>query len=331
MIYDKVKNGNYGTIPEWNSPRDTGNRLKKIKKVNNMCMKSGLLNKILICFALVLMFCSFGPVRADRTAEDAFRAFMDDAAGRYFTGDEDGFTVLELISAFGKLFASSASYTKEATLYVYNASELLPLTGVPTSFDFRIRSFSNMSMAGNYWEGETRQLLTLQPHRLLISDYRGDGDPLISKSTVLLMRRDDLPSIFPYDPSSAQKMYGDADTVALPEYLKGVWRASVTSNGTEETVVYLSLESDGTMTLLREPPENYPPILAKGGYVLSRDAEDNFTLCYLVSSPSHGTMPYNGCVKLWSDGNGMILQDKGDEFRYLLMMGMDLIGYEKIR
>ena len=320
-----------GAIPEWNSPRETGNRLKQIRTDYNMCMKSGLLNKILICFAAVLMFCSFGPALADRTDDDAFRAFMEDAAGRYFTGDEDGFTVLELIPAFGKLFASSASYTKEATLYAYSASELLPLTGVPASFDFRIRSFSNMSRAGNYWEGETRQLLTLQPRRLLISNYRGDGDPLISKSTVLLMRRDDLPTIFPYDPSSAQKMYGDTVPTALPEYLKGVWRASVTSNGDEETVAYLSLESDGTMTLLREHPENYPPILAKGGYVLSRDSEDIFTLCYLVSSPSQGTMPYNGCVKLWSDGNGMILEDKGDEFRYLLTMGMDLIGFEKLQ
>ena len=319
-----------GAIPEWNSPRETGNRLKQIRTVYNMCMKSGLLNKILICFAAVLMFCSFGPALADRTDDDAFRAFMDDAAGRYFTGDEDGFTVLELIPAFGKLFASSASYTKEATLYAYSASELLPLTGLPTSFDFRIRSFSNMSRAGNYWEGETRQLLTLQPRRLLISNYRGDGDPLISKSTVLLMRRDDLPTIFPYDPSSAQKMYGDTVPTALPEYLKGVWRASLMSNGAE-VIVNLSLESDGTMILLREPQNNNPPILAKGGYVLSRGLEDIFTLCYLVSSPSHGTMPYNGCVKLWSDGIGMILENKGEEFRYLLMMGEEHLGFEKIR
>ena len=102
------------------------------------------------------------------------------------------------------------------------------------------------------------------------------------------------------------------------------------SNGAE-VIITLSLESDGTMTLLREHPENYPPILAKGGYVLSRDSEDIFTLCYLVSSPSQGTMPYNGCVKLWSDGIGMILENKGEEFRYLLMMGEEHLGFEKIR
>ena len=123
---------------------------------------------------------------------------------------------------------------------------------------------------------------------------------------------------------------GNAGTTPLPGTLKGVWRASLMSDGAE-VIVNLSLESDGTMTLLREPPENYPPILAKGGYVLSRDSEDILTLCYLVSSPSQGTMPYNGCVKLWSDGTGMILEDKGEEFRYLLMMGMDFIGFEKIR
>ena len=127
-----------------------------------------------------------------------------------------------------------------------------------------------------------------------------------------------------------QSMYGNDGAAALPEYLKGVWRASLMSNGAE-VIVNLALESDGTMTLLREPPGNNPPILAKGGYILSRDSEDSFTLCYLVSSPSHGTMPYDGCVKLWSDGTGMILEDKGQEFRYLLMMGEKHLGFEKIR
>ena len=287
-------------------------------------------NKIILCFAALLMLCSFVSVHAQSTLDDAFEAFTDDAAGRYFIADEDGFTVLELIPAFGKLFASCARYTKEASLSSYFASELLPLTGDPASFDFNIRSFSNMYMGDVYWEGETRQRLTLQPRGLLISDYRGDGDPLISKSTVLLIRRDDLPTIFPYDPASVQNMYGNAGTTVLPEYLKGVWRASLMNNGTE-VIVNLSLESDGTMTLLREPPNNYPPILAKGGYVLLQDSEDVFTLCYLASSPSHGTMPYDGCVKLWSDGIGMILEDKGEEFRYLLMMGENFIGFEKIR
>ena len=293
-------------------------------------MKPGLLIKFLICLASILQLCSFGPVRADSPADNAFRTFMDDASGRYFIGEDDGFTVLELIPAFGKLFASSAHYTKEASLYAYSAAELLPLTGSPTSFDFKICSFSNMYMGDIYWEGETRQRLTLQPSGLMISDYRGDGDPLISKNTVFLIQRDDLPAIFPYDPASAQKMYGNSGETALPEYLKGVWKASLMSNGAE-VIVNLSLESDGTMTLLREPQNNNPPILAKGGYVLSRGLEDIFTLCYLVSSPSHGTMPYNGCVKLWSDGIGMILENKGEEFRYLLMMGEEHLGFEKIR
>ena len=293
-------------------------------------MKHALLIKILICLASILLLCSFGPVLADTPADDAFRAFMDDASGRYFIGEDDGFTVLELIPAFGKLFASSAHYTKEASLYTYSASELLPLTGSPTSFDFKICSFSNMYMGDTYWKGETRQRLTLQPHELMISDYRGNGDPLISKNTVFLIQRDNIPTIFPYDPASAQKMYGNSGETALPEYLKGVWRASLMSNGAE-VIVTMSLESDGTMILLREPQNNNPPILAKGGYVLSRDLEDIFTLCYLVSSPSHGTMPYNGCVKLRSDGIGMILENKGEAFRYLLMMGEEHLGFEKIR
>ena len=99
-----------GEIPEWNNPRETGNRLKQIRTVYNMCMKSGLLNKILICFAAVLMFCSFGPARADRTDDDAFRAFMDGAAGRYFTGDEDGFTVLELPAPRRHLISGSVHF-----------------------------------------------------------------------------------------------------------------------------------------------------------------------------------------------------------------------------
>lgn len=293
-------------------------------------MKSGLLKKIFIYFGAALVLCLFAPVHAGSTDDEAFKAFMDGAAGRYFTVDEDGFTVLELIPAFGKLFASTASYSEEASLYTYYASELLPITGTPTSFDFNIRSFSNMSRGGNYWEGETRQTLMLQPHGLLVSNYRGDGDPLISKSTVLLIQRDNLPTIFIYDPNFAQEMYGSGDMTDLPENLKGVWRASVMSDGAEVTV-NLTLEADGTMTLLREPPENYPPILAKGTYVLSPESEDIFTLCYIVSSPSHGTMPYSGCVKLWSDGIGMILEDAGEEFNYLLTMGMDFVGFEKIR
>ena len=171
-----------------------------------------VINMILTCFAAVLMLNSFVPVHALSTVDDAFKAFTDDAAGRFFTADEDGFIVLELIPAFGKLFASCARYTKEASLYSYFASELLPLTGSPTSFDFMIRSYSNMYMGDVYREGETRQRLTLQPRGLLISDYRGDGDPLISKSTVLLIQRDDLPTIFPYDPAFAQRMYGNATT-----------------------------------------------------------------------------------------------------------------------
>ena len=87
------------------------------------------------------------------------------------------------------------------------------------------------------------------------------------------------------------------------------------SNGAE-VIVYLSLESDGTMTLLREPQNNNPPILAKGGYVLSWYYNDRFTLCYLAGSPSHGSLPYNGCVRLWSDGNGMILEDASRRIDY---------------
>ena len=316
---------------------DTGNNMNtagifadEISGAKPICMKHTLLIKILICLASILLLCSFGPVCADNPADDAFSAFMDGASGRYFIEEDDGFTVLELIPAFGKLFASSAHYTKDASLNAYSASELLPLTGSPTSFDFKICSFSNMYMGDIYWKGETRQRLTLQPRGLMISDYRGNGDPLISKSTVFLIQRDNLPTIFPYDPASAQKMYGNSGETALPEYLKGVWRASLMSNGVE-VIVNLSLESDGTMILLREPQNNYPPILAKGGYVLSRGLEDIFTLCYLASSPSHGTMPYNGCVKLWSDGIGMILENKGEEFRYLLLMGEEQLGFEKIR
>ena len=124
---------------------DTGNNLNTAGIIADetggaepIGLRPGLLIKVLICLTAILQLCSFRLVRAATPADDAFKAFMDDASGRYFIGEEEGFTVLELIPAFGKLFASSAHYTKEASLYAYSASELLPLTGLPTSFDFRM-------------------------------------------------------------------------------------------------------------------------------------------------------------------------------------------------
>ena len=90
--------------------------------VYNIVMRSGLLKIFFLCFAAVLILCSFGSVCAESWADADFKAFMDAAAGRYFSVNEDGFTVLELIPAFGELFASSACYTKEGTLYSYSAS-----------------------------------------------------------------------------------------------------------------------------------------------------------------------------------------------------------------
>ena len=88
-------------------------------------------------------------------------------------------------------------------------------------------------------------------------------------------------------------MYGTTGTTPLQGTLKGIRRISLMCDGAE-VIDSLSPESDGTTTLLREPPNNYPPIPAKGGYVLPRESEDIFSRGYLVSSPSHGTMPFNG-------------------------------------
>lgn len=277
---------------------------------------------ILIVFAAVMASLSgrLGAVSAEtqRAAgtSEMFRAFTENAEGRYFTTTSEGITVLELIPAFGRLFASAGEYMGERSLYSYYAAELIPIcqtesmecSGMASasSYDFTIRLFSNMALAGNYWPGETRQRLTLVPGGLLLSNYSGDGDALISKESILLNLSGDVPGIFPYGPAEAKRMHGYDGYSVIPESLEGSFNASW-QDGDQNTSVRLSFSRDGGILLLRDQDPAYPPLLLKGGFTVSEEADGSIILCYLMSSPSSGAMPSSGCVKARLDGASLII------------------------
>lgn len=273
----------------------------------------------LLCRALILIMVFLmllkGPAftasadneaQAGSDAAERFALFAENAAGRYFTTTADGFTVLELINAFGKLFASVGYYTESGTLYSYYAAELLPVcltepeadcTLTDSSADFFVRLFSNMSFAGNYWPGTTRQLLTLVPGGLHLGNYSGDGDALVSKNSLLLYRNDDAPGITPYGPQMAESMYGLEPDAELTAAIAGTW-STVSESGDEAISVYLSLAADGTAMFLRENGTDQPPLLLKGGFAAARENDHTYRFCYMTSSPSSGAMPYTGCALL---------------------------------
>ena len=259
---------------------------------------------------------------ADETEQSAaFRSFVQNAEGRYFASTDDGFAVLEMIPAFGRLFASVGYYMGENSLYSYYAAELIPLCqtenadcdGVSSdsSYDLNVRLFSNMSIAGNYWPGETVQRLTLIPGGLLLSNYRGDGDALISKENTLLKWNGEVPGIFPYGPAEAEMMSGTDATTSIPGSLSGTFGTSRQEDGTE-TAVKLSLSPDGTILMLRDQGTELPPLLLKGGFSVSEADGGSYRLCYLTSSPSSGTMPYSGCVSARPGSDGLVIS-KSDE------------------
>lgn len=233
--------------------------------------------------------------------------------------DADGYRVLELIPVYGRLFASAALYMESGSLYSYYAAELIPVcltqtggcTGMQTaaSFDLEIRIFSNMSYAGNYWPGETRQRLTLVSGDLLLSDFSGDGDALISKSDILLSRNDTLPSLMTYGPRHAEMFSGIENKCEIPVVLCGDWTDSW-NNAAAAAISRMSLNADGNMTYLQDNGTDHPPLLLKGGFILSEDAEYSYSLCYLMSSPASGMMPYTGCAAVMY-ANGMLYVTPG--------------------
>ena len=291
------------------------------------CRSFSLLQTVaacLLCFMVVSVFMlgCFEAVSAKALPQtaagtsDAFRTFASEAEGRYFTTTSEGTAVLELIPAFGRLFASVGLYMEENSLYSYYAAELIPVCdgqdqacgGIAdvTSFDVIVRIFSNMSMAGNYWPGETWQRLTLIPGGLLLSNYSGTGDALISKGSTLLKRSGEVPGMFPYGSAETQSMAGGAVNTDKLAGLTGVMSVSWQEGG-EETTVWLSLDPDGTILVLKDQGSSYPPLLLKGGYVVPEAEDGSLSLYYLMSSPSSGMMPYMGCVGVRIEGPSLVV------------------------
>ncbi len=283
-------------------------------------MKRIFLSLIILTVFMASLSGRFDKVSAEdiKTAgySETFRVFAENAEGRYFTSTPDGIVVLEVIPAFGRLFASVGYYMGERSLYSYYAAELIPLcqtedtvcfdSASRSSFDVAVRLFSNMSMAGNYWPGETRQRLTLIPGGLLLSNYSGDGDALISKESTMLRQNSDVPGIFPYGYDEARNMAGGAESTDKLAGLTGLM-SKTWQEGGEEKTVWLSLDPDGTILILKEQDAGLPPLLLKGGYVVPEAEDGSLSLYYLMSSPYSGLMPYMGCVEVRIEGPSLVV------------------------
>ena len=251
---------------------------------------------------------------------DSFALFASNAAGRYAAAESDDAVVLDLIPAFGRLFASVGHYMNGKSLYSYYAAEILPLCPAGNencpynhsqiSYDAYIRFFSNMSYAGEYWPGETFQRLTIVPGGIMISDYVGDGDGLVSKKNMLLSRSDAAPSMFIYGPADAENIFGSGIKPA-PKALTGSRKAAwQTEEG--NISVQFSIESDGSICLLKDIDNGRPPLLLKGGVSVSENGNDGQKFCYIMSSPSSGTMPVTGCVSLKARGEQLLIKSLPD-------------------
>ena len=272
-----------------------------------------------LCFGF---FSNFGPAMAE-DQQDLYNRLVLNAAGRYFTADSEGVKVLELIPAFGRLFASVGYYFQE-DLYSYYMAELTPFFSSEASesgFEFSIRFFSNLSYAGNYWPGETIQRLTLIQNQLILGNYRGDGDALISKGTLILTRNDELPSLMIYDRQFIEMIPGYESKSILPENMEGNWQTNPVSEKTDG-IIQIKFEPDGTMWLLRNEHSGFPPQLYKGIYEISEsDGGQNF--CYLLSSPASGTMPFTGCAGFQSEKDSLVFLRSEDSYEELLVPEAD--------
>lgn len=252
-------------------------------------------------------------------------AFMKDAAGRYVTVRGNDTIVLELVPAFGRLFGAVGYYT-EGFLYSYYAADLTPACGyvdgdcpyeyTSRSIDFLIQMHSNLSNAGNYWEGLTQQRLTLVSDALLLSNFAGNGEGLISKEMLLMVRNDKAPSLFPYSAEMAAMGTENTPVKVTPDLLNGPFTASWSEAGRNITQM-LSFEENGEISLLRDCGDDMPPRLFKGGFVLTEQDEETRELCILTSSPSSGTMPSGGCFLLRNTGSALLFE-KTDEWDDLL-------------
>ncbi len=293
---------------------------------------------VILCVCLI---CGAAVQAADLPDEgpaeltETFDAFMNAAEGRYFTETEDGTAVLELIPAFGRLFASVGYYMESRSLYSYYAAELIPVCltqpGIcyhnhsVSSFDLTVRLFSNMAMAGNYLPGETVQRLTLTGGGLMLSHYSGSGDALISKTAMLLFRNDNVPGMFIYGPEYPERTGNAGQMLPLPEMLQGGWQM----HGAGYDVQFF-FGQDGMMYYLRDQGTGQPPLLLKGGFWLPEETNGLYRVCYLMSSPSSGTMPYSGCVNMRTDGDFLTAMPAPMEYDELFLPeGSETVRYER--
>ncbi len=289
----------------------------------------------LLLTALLLFLCFLRGVSAgdtgngvpNETVSAAFGRFCENAAGRYSLSTDNETAVLELIPAFGRLFASAAYYMGGRSLYSYYAAELIP--ACPTrpdlcgndsenSFMLGVRSFSNMSYAGNYWPGEAFQRVTPDDPGLVLSGFEGDGDPLLSAEAAQLVRDPSAPSVFVYAPGDGSVPDRFAFDFMLPEHLAGTWRS-----GDAEGSVSVSFGADKRIMLLSDPagsPSDVPPELYIGTYSLLKTQADSFVLCYFMSRPDTGAMPYEGCAML-KTGGGELTVSRMEDRDCLLLPG----------
>ena|GEM_PF-3720319 len=265
---------------------------------------------------------------ASGEALTAFRAFSESAAGKYLCWREDDVAVLELVPAFGRLFASVAYYYEDC-LYSYYAVCLQPddLTQAAlragnseTSFALNARSHSNMSYAGAYWPDEEKWRLTLTADGLVLADLLNGGESAY-------LRADDAPSVLCYGPEEAAMRYG-AGTEGVPEALAGAWCATWRVNG-EDSVARVSIGADGCLTMLLSGGAERPPMLLRGGCVIEAAGEGAWTLRYLMSGLSSGTMPYEGGAVLSVDGDELHVSALEGEDSLLLPEGEAAVSYRR--
>ena len=294
----------------------------------------------LLMAALILALCApaagaaKGKAMTSGEAMAAFRTFSEDAAGRYVLEREEDMLVLELVPAFGRLFASVMCYMEDS-LYSYYAAELSPgdltreenRTGnSAVSFAVDVRAYSNMSRAGRYWPGKARQRLTLIGDTLAITGFQGDGEALVSDKSVLLARNDGAPGRNRYTPAMVRRVFGRTGRVDPPDALAGDWNATWRLAGVERGA-RMTLGADGTMTALLDGGDT-PPQLLRGGYALSLADNGVYTLFYMMSALDTGAMPHTGWAHLELDDGALVVSAVEGEDCLLLPEGEAMIAYE---
>ena len=302
-------------------------------------MKRRMTALLIALLTLALSASTAGAAQGEAmTAEEAmlaFRAFSREAAGKYVLRQEEDTVVLELTPAFGRLFASVMNF-KDDSLYAYYAAELSPgdlsreenrRGNSADSFRLSVRSYSNMSRAGQYWPGNVSERLTLIGKTLVLADVQGDGEPLAGAKRALFTRRDDAPDATPYTPQMVRRVFGSVGQVATPEALTGDFNASWRIDGVEYAA-RLRLGSSGGMTALLDAGDA-PPRLLRGGFALSLEDNGVYTLFYMLTATDTGTMPHAGWARVEPDDGALILSAMEDEDCLLLPEGEDMIAYER--